>query len=205
MEQSPFANLPAEIRSPIWVLALEQPKYHLSIWQGIRSEPPSLYPYIKARRPLALTLTCKAIRAEARLLFFSANEFTFNTTWQESLPLFNGFLTAIGSEAEHALGSVVFLLYDPSPNKFHGQVDILCELRRFALQHPRCKVVLCGSSTYAFGSAHLDLAKLTAPWEEALTRGREIFSDWDEHIENWLRQYESWRQILAERVPAIRC
>lgn len=77
MDNSRFADLPAELRNEIWELAMDP-----NTPVGILAHPNKLV-FTNAKTKYALPHTCKQIRAEALAMFYAQQEFRVRT-WQFS-------------------------------------------------------------------------------------------------------------------------
>ncbi|KAI7017089.1 hypothetical protein KC318_g5714 [Hortaea werneckii] len=75
MEASPFARLSAELRNQIWTYALCQPDgFYLDHLQY------GDYELLEKDHQIALIKTCRQINAEASLLLYNVNKFTFRAS-----------------------------------------------------------------------------------------------------------------------------
>ena len=139
MDQSPFGRLPPELRNEIYRLVLQQPhtivlcpNYRITQeWTtrdpiskkrtkfigffrdrtGDRSDP------IAASHPLAIAQTCKAIRSEARALFFASKTFKiYPPDYCGLFKILTAFARLIGPTKVPAAYSIV----PETPDKCYG-------------------------------------------------------------------------------------
>ena len=109
MEASPFARLSAELRNQIWTYALSQPRgFYLVLQNGG-------YKLSRKRRQIALIKTCRQINAEAALLLYYINKFTFSASAGAMsptyLPQLENWLRNVGSANSSAIAEICFDLH----------------------------------------------------------------------------------------------
>lgn len=202
MDSSPFARLPAELRTEIWTYALRA-SHPLEI------EENSLHPDSSDKRLLALTETCKAIRAETRLLFFLVNTFAFENILNNTDVSFDNFTSSIGADAVHSLRSLTFDIYNPGRKNTTKALrpcrpeilEALGRLRRFALEHPRCECRVHYRPVPILRTAVIDLRHVSTSCTALIAELRESVSVADtpaqvRGIALAARVVEQWRDAL---------
>ncbi|KAI6812732.1 hypothetical protein KC340_g14780 [Hortaea werneckii] len=110
MEASPFARLSAELRNQIWTYALYQPDgFYLELQGGG-------YELSEKGHRIALIKTCRQINAEASMLLYNVNKFTFSAIMMESpvrlhfpkMQLVEDWLCTIGPAKASTIAEICF-------------------------------------------------------------------------------------------------
>ena len=120
MDGSPFGKLPPELRNRVYELVLannEVFEITTTAFGPDFARPRSTPQYVKMH-PVAMTVTCKKMRAECTQLFYSGNTFSFSFTAdpcyhgpqnhsKRELWIFSRFRKAIGTLNAAALRSII--------------------------------------------------------------------------------------------------
>lgn len=204
MDASPFARLPAELRTAIWTYAL-QDSWPIEFLGNI-----SPYAHLPRQRMLALTEACKVIRAETSLLFFQVNTFAFYNILYNLDGDFNNYTSLIGLDAIKSLRNLIFdvhilgrkntsiLAHACSPEL----LEALSRFRRFALVHPRCDCTLHFGPVPVLETAVIDLHQASTSLTAVIAKLRTSEADRPSQaraIEFAARVMERWRDVLGQR------
>ena len=77
MNSSVLSKLPRELRDEIWRLSLQLSE---DVYTFEEDGKPAIDAGVAEQHPLALSQTCKQIRAECHLIFYNLNQFCLDST-----------------------------------------------------------------------------------------------------------------------------
>jgi len=174
MDSSLLAMLPAELRDTIYKFVLTQ-SWPIRITaagnKGLRKESGTVN---KTHCTLvALTKTCKQLRAEAGPLFFSQNTFTVLAVSSATLRM---FCEAIGSRNTSALRTVIVDV--EYPYRTSASASIVSTIEEAAVLPKRCSVTV-GFSLFALGQVCLDIGSVADSLDTVERRLRAKAKEWD--------------------------
>ena len=181
MDDSPFAKLPGELRTAIYELVLtRRDPITLSCQRCSRGTKHQRRTHLHPlSTTLCLTQTCRQVRHESKLIFFSGNAFVFEHRWITSQH--NAFLSAMSklpTDCVLAMRQVdVNLLLGIC---FCGQClhaaqflrstlrTLFDAMRERFVQNPQCRYILTFAPCYAVEPVELVLGGSAATWEKAV-------------------------------------